>query len=290
MKAEDQRNVYTDHSRDWKANLYVYPVISRRSAGLSIGVNLNPDKACNFDCIYCQVDRSTPGKARGVELGVLRRELDHMLSLAATGAIYSDLRFGAVPAELRQLKDIAFSGDGEPTTCPKFLETVQLAADLKHNYGLGDAKLVLITDACYLNKPNVRRALEILDRNQGEIWAKLDAGTDEYYQMINRPNFPLMHVLENILAVAQIRPVVIQALFMRVHGEPPPQTEIEAFCERLNDITNRGGRIKLVQVYTTARAPAERYVSSLSREQVDVISDTVRAETKLAVEAYYAAP
>ena len=290
MKAENQKNIYTDHSRDWKDNLYVYPVISRRSAGLSIGVNLNPDKACNFDCIYCQVDRSTPGKARGVDLAILRRELDHMLNLAATGAIYSDLRFGAVPAELRQLKDIAISGDGEPTTCPQFLEAVQLAADLKHKYGLEDAKLVLITDACYLNKPNVRRALEILDKNQGEMWAKLDAGTEEYYQMINRPNFPLTHVLENILAAAQTRPVVIQALFMQVHGEPPPQTEIEAFCERLNNITAQGGRIKLVQVYTIARNPAEGYVASLSREQVDLISDTVRAETRLAVESYYGTP
>lgn len=279
-----------DHRRELDENRYVYAVLSRRSGGVSIGINLNPDKVCNFDCIYCQVDRSTPGKARGVDLGVLRRELDHMLSLAATEAIYSDLRFGTVPAELRQLKDIAFSGDGEPTTCPTFLETVQLAANLKHEYGLEDAKLVLITDACYLNKPNVRRALEILDKNQGEIWAKLDAGTEEYYQMINRPNFPLTHVLENILAVAQIRPVVIQALFMQVHGEPPPQTEIEAFCERLNNITAQGGRIKLVQVYTTARAPAERYVASLSREQVDAISDTVRAETKLAIESYYAVP
>ena len=51
--------LHTQHERRFEANRFVYPVLSRRSKGLSLGVNLNPDKVCNFDCIYCQVDRTT---------------------------------------------------------------------------------------------------------------------------------------------------------------------------------------------------------------------------------------
>ena len=287
MKAAHGQRMFTDHSRDWKSNLYVYPVISRRSQGLSIGINLNPDKACNFDCIYCQVDRATPSKVQKVDLEILGLELDHMLSLAVAGTLYDDLHFGSVPAELRHLRDIAFSGDGEPTTCPQFLEVVKRTVELKRKYSLDEAKIVLITDACYLNKPKVQQALEIMDASDGEIWAKLDAGTEEYYQLVNRPNFPLSHVLDKILQTAKLRPIVIQALFMQVHDEPPPLAEIDAFCQRLTDITNQGGRIKLVQVYTIARNPAEQYANRLTNDQVDTIAQAVRSRTDLSVETYY---
>ena len=60
---------FKDHRRDLGENRYVYAVVSRRARGLSIGVNLNPDKVCNFDCPYCQVDRTTPGASPRIEVG-----------------------------------------------------------------------------------------------------------------------------------------------------------------------------------------------------------------------------
>ena len=98
--------------------------MSRRSKGVSVGVNLNPDKLCNFDCVYCQVDRTTPGPAGEVELPRLRDELADMLDLVAGGQLFEMERFRDTPESLRRLNDIAFSGDGEPTTCPEFLEVV----------------------------------------------------------------------------------------------------------------------------------------------------------------------
>ena len=108
--------LHTLHQRSFESNRFVYPVISRRSRGLSIGVNLNPDKICNFDCIYCQVDRTSQSSTRFVEMDALLRELDGMLALTASGQIYDVPRFRETPSELRRLNDIAFSGDGEPTT------------------------------------------------------------------------------------------------------------------------------------------------------------------------------
>ena len=72
-------SAFAAHPRDWLKNRYVYPVVSRRAGGVSIGVNLNPGKECSFNCIYCQVDRTAPSSAPMVDVDVLRRELEDML-------------------------------------------------------------------------------------------------------------------------------------------------------------------------------------------------------------------
>jgi len=117
---------FAAHSRAYAANRYVYPVLSRRAGGLSIGVNLNTNRHCNFRCVYCQVDRSVPATGGPVDLAVLAAELDRMLELVLSGEIYRGAQFRQVPDVLRRLNDIALSGDGEPTACPDFEAAVDL--------------------------------------------------------------------------------------------------------------------------------------------------------------------
>ena len=265
----------------------MYPVLSRRSRGISIGVNLNPDKVCNFDCIYCQVDRTSEAETQFVETERMLAELDAMLRFVTSGEIFREPEFAGVPEHLRRLNDVAFSGDGEPTTYRNFDEIVEAVAELKRRHGLEAVKLVLITNASMFHRPAVARGLEILDKNNGEIWAKLETGTEEYYEKVERTKIPFRQVLDNIASAAKKRPLVIQSLFLRIAGEPPPNAEINAFCDRLNEITAAGGRIKLVQVYTVARPPAEKFVAPLSIAEVDQIVSTVVARTGLATEAYY---
>src|SRR5437879_1637370 len=176
--------IHRDHRLTFQENLYGYAVVSRRSKGVSIGVNLNPDKVCNFDCVYCQVDRKTPPLVRDVDLPRLLEELQDMLDLVTSGELFEMERFRDTPAALRRLNDIAFSGDGEPTTCPEFLEIVQAAAAIKRQRGLANVKMVLITNATMFHRFKVREALAVLDANNGEIWAKLEAGTEAYYQLV----------------------------------------------------------------------------------------------------------
>ncbi len=281
--------VHRDHRRDFAANDYVYAVVSRRSKGVSIGVNLNPDKICNFDCVYCQVDRTTPGGANDVDLPRLRAELRSMLDSVVSGDLFQHERFRQTPPHLRRLNDIAFSGDGEPTTCPSFLEAVEFAAVERTRRGLNAVKLVLITNATQLHKPQVKQALALIAANNGEVWAKLDAGTDEYYHRIERTTIPFDRVLTNIRDTARMYPVVIQSMFLRLNGELPTIAEQEAFCDRLNEIAQSGGRITRVQVYTVARKPAEPTVTALLDAEVDGIVEFVRRRTGLAAEAYYGA-
>jgi wyosine [tRNA(Phe)-imidazoG37] synthetase (radical SAM superfamily) len=277
---------FASHPRDFGENHYVYPVVSRRAGGISIGVNLNKDKVCNFDCVYCQVDRSEPGEKEFVEIPRLVEELEAMLELAVSGRIYQQPRFAAIPAPLRRLNDIALSGDGEPTSYRNFDEIAEACAAVRRR-GPADLKLVLITNASMLDRPRVRRGLEILDANQGEIWAKLDAGTEAYYRRIARSSIPFSKILGNLLDAARARPIVIQSLFLRLDGQPPPPEEQEAYCQRLNQIVASGGRIRLVQVHTVARPPAERCVTSLSDAEVDALAQRVRQRTGLEVAAFY---
>jgi len=282
-------SLFQTHSRSFEDNRFVYAVVSRRAGGVSIGVNLNPEKYCNFDCVYCQVDRTVRGGLvlRKVDLPQLATELDEMVELAVTGALFQGTRFSMTPAEYRRLTDIALSGDGEPTASPVFDDVVQLCADIRRRRGLDQLKLVLITNATLLQRERVRKSLEILDANNGEIWGKLDAGTEKYFQVIDRSRIKLADVLENLVITARRRPIVIQSLFMRLDNEPPPQVEQEAYCGRLCEIIAAGGQIKLVQIHTIARRPAESFATPLENAEVDALAELVKNRTGLAVAAYY---
>jgi len=276
------------HSRTLKGNRYVYAVLSRRSRGISVGINLNPDKVCNFDCVYCQVDRTMPPSIRDVEESILVEELESVLERARDGSLFQAPPFDSVPAPLRRLADIAFAGDGEPTTYPRFREVVGKVIGLKKNLGLDGLKITVLTNCTVLDRPAVREALALLDASDGEIWAKLDAGTEAHYEKVCVPGgAKYSRILANILEAARVRPLVIQSLFLRLGGESPADGEIDAYCDRLGEVVGGGGRIRLVQVYTVARRPSGKTVSPLSDAEVDAIADRVRSRTGLAVEAYH---
>lgn len=274
---------HRSHPRHWENFKYVYPVLSRRSHGISIGLNVNPDKVCNFDCIYCQVDRGTPATVTKFDLTVAEEELRAML--ATDFAKHSP--FDSVPKEKLRINNIALSGDAEPTTLKNFSATIEMIARVKP----AGVKIVLITDAGGLDRSDVKRGLEIMDVHDGEVWAKLDAGTEDYFKLINRTKIPFKRILKNITACAKARPVVIQSLFMKVHGLAPSDAEIGAYCARLREI----GNIKLVQVYTIARkamtivegVPAWQFVTALSDQEVDAITERVRREAGVPAESFY---
>jgi wyosine [tRNA(Phe)-imidazoG37] synthetase (radical SAM superfamily) len=266
-----------DHSRLWRDHLYVYPVVSRRSRGLSVGVNLSRDKRCSFACAYCQVDRRGPCASGPIDLTVLRKELVETLMEAVSGYVWSDARFVATPPPMRRLNDIALSGDGEPTLLEDFDKAVGVAAAVRREMNLKDVKIVIITNASGLHRAPFHRALPLLAAGD-EIWAKLDAGSEDLFQKINRP-YPvisLRRILDNILAVSRVRPVVIQSLFLRLEGAAPSPAQIEAYCHRLAELVRGGGKIQLVQVYTLARQPADRTASLLSPQELQSIAERIR--------------
>ncbi len=279
------------HPRQFEDFKLVYPVLSRRSGGISIGLNMNPDRKCSFNCIYCQVDRSSMPVNAWFDLAVAENELRAMLDMVESGALGKLSQFREVPEELLQLKDVALSGDGEPTLLPGFAEAVEMVARVKPT----GVKLLLITDAAGLDRAEVKRGLATMDAHDGEIWAKLDAGTEEYFKLIDRTSMPFARILKNLAECAKVHPIVIQSMFMKVYGHGPSAEEIGAYSDRLLEILAANGSIKQVQIGTVARAPmatingrpAWHSVTALSDAELDAIRDCVRHRTCLPTESYY---
>ncbi len=278
---------HLDHRRVWQDFQYAYPVISRRSKGVSLGVNLNPDKACNFDCVYCEVDRTTPGPRSDIDLDQLEREMAALLDLTASGTLFALAPFDSAGPGQRRLNDIAFSGDGEPTTAPEFAAVVERIARLKRERGLDQVKLVLITDATRLQAPEVLRGLDLMMASQGEIWAKLDAGSEAYYREVNRSRVPFARILDNLAATARRWPITIQTLFLEWRGRGPDAQEVEAYLARLRTVL-AAGRIQAIQLYTVARPTPEPEARPLPAPALDALADTVRAALpEIPVEVFY---
>ncbi|MES2643828.1 MAG: radical SAM protein [Myxococcota bacterium] len=262
---------FQDHRRDLGDNRYIYAVVSRRARGLSIGVNLNPDKVCNFDCPYCQVDRTVPGGPSAIDLDVLDAELSRLLGWVRDGSLWEHPPFHTVAPALRRVADIAFAGDGEPTTPAAFPGAVARVRAARDRFGL-DVPVRLLTNATMLHRERVKAALPLVD----EVWGKLDAGTEAWYRRVDGTTFPFSRVLSNLAETAAVRPLVIQSMFCTLGGEGPTNAEIDAWVARLAAIA-AGGTIDHVQIYTVARKPSDATVGSLSTARLEEIAVRARA-------------
>jgi wyosine [tRNA(Phe)-imidazoG37] synthetase (radical SAM superfamily) len=271
--------------RDFLDNRFVYVVISPRARGLSIGVNLNPDKRCNFKCIYCEVDHTKPGGPAELDLDAIADELHRTINYINAGGLGVHPRYAGLSPELLRPRHVTLSGDGEPTLSPQFLEAMQTVAHVRAMGRVPFFKIVLITNASHLDAPNVQQGLKLLT-SQDEIWAKLEAGTQEYMNRVNAPDVTLEKVLANIQLVSKQHPVVIQSLFPMLDGQPPSTEEIDAFAQRLNELKQGGARISLVQIYSATRPHAHPQCGHLPLRHLSQIAQTVRLVTGLRVEVY----
>lgn len=249
---------------------------------------MNPDKLCNFNCIYCQVDRRFPSESgQTVIIPEILRELEGLLISIKNNTFYSTPKFREIPKDRLVLKDIAYSGDGEPSLFPEIFKLTQEIISLKNHLGFSTVRITMITNATGLVRPETMKALDLMDADGGEIWAKLDAGTPSYFQKVCRSGIDFNKILNHILNSAQKRSIVIQTCFMKIEGAGPTEDEVEAYCRNLNVIKSKGGKIRLVQIYTLARRPAEEYVQPLENREVDQIVEKVKNLTGLTTSPYY---
>ena len=266
-------------------NRFVYVVISARARGLSIGVNMNPDKQCNFDCQYCEVDRTTVSPEQSLDVDVMAMELQHTLALAYSGELHHLHQFQNVPAELLQLRQVALSGDGEPTLSPHFLEALRAVAHVRALGRFPFFKLVLITNATGLDLPHVREGLKLFTQ-QDEVWAKLDAGTQSRMDAVNHPDCTLEKILKNILVIAKQRPVIIQSIFPMLNEQEPSAAEIDEYAARLNELKKGGAQIPLVQIYSATRPTSHIQCGHLPLKTLAHIAQRVREVSGLRAEVF----
>jgi len=214
------------HDRDAAGFMYVYPVVSRRAQGVSIGVNLNPNNACNWRCAYCQVPGLTLGAAPEIDLARLREELTLMLEDAVNG----DFMEREVPEGSRRLNDIAMSGNGESTTSKQFDEVVTVIGEVLAEIGiLGDIRVVLITNGSLIQREKVQRGLEQMAKMNGEVWFKVDSATPEGVLRMNGSDMASERVEQNLRRAAELCPTKIQTCVLAFDGKPPSEAEQAAY-------------------------------------------------------------
>jgi wyosine [tRNA(Phe)-imidazoG37] synthetase (radical SAM superfamily) len=277
------RETAFDRPREFLGNRFVYTVISSRARGLSLGVNMNPDKRCNFNCSYCEVDRRTPARENKLCVDIMATELRRTIAAVQQGQLRNSPAYQSLPEELLKLRHVALSGDGEPTLAPNFMEAVQAVARVRALGGF--FKIVLITNGTGLDQPAIINGLDILTKSD-EIWIKLDGGTQTYVDEVNRPDVPLKKILANILQLGRHRPVIIQSLFAAIKGEEPPQDEIQQYALRLKELKDAGAQISLVQIYSAARPGVQPDWGHLPLRVLSQIAQTVRQVAGLRTEVF----
>lgn len=250
----------TDHRRDVAGLEYVYPVVSRRAGGVSVGVNLNPNNACNWRCVYCQVPDLVRGAGPDIDLDRLRTELDGMLRDIVDG----DFLEKNVEAPYRHLKDIAFSGNGEPTSSPQFAEAVAVVEEVQAARGVS-VPVVVITNGSLLHQERVREGLRGVARLGGEIWFKLDTGTDEGLSRINGASTSIEKHLSRLRDAASLCPTWIQTCLFGRNGEPPSGEETTAYLAALKRLVDDGTPLRGVLLYGIARPSMQPEAPELFR-------------------------
>jgi len=267
----------TDHSRDSAGLTYVYPVISRRSGGLSIGINLNPNNACNWRCIYCQVPDLIRGSSPEIELQQLKDELDGFLKDVIHGDFYD--RYD-VAEDLRTIKDIAISGNGESTSSEQFDQIVLLIGQSIKQFQLQNKiKLVLITNGSLAHKKVVQTGLSSMSIINGEVWFKLDSATNTGLKNINHAGLSIERVKQNLKIVSALCPTWLQTCMFKLDGKLPAESELKSYLQFLSWVKEEGLEIKGVLLYGLARpsmqAEAPR-LSNLSEEWMNSFADDIR--------------
>ena len=271
--------------RQFSGNRFVYSVVSSRARGLSIGVNMNPDKYCNFNCEYCEVDRTVPPWESSLDVDVMAVELEQMLKFAYSGEFKKTSFYSNTPEDLLQLRQVALSGDGEPTLCPNFLDAVRAVVHVRARGGFPFFKVVLITNATGLDLRGVQDGMKLFTPTD-EIWAKLDAGTERDIEAINHPGCPLDKILDNILLVARHRPVIIQGLFPRLNHQDPAPEMIDAYGLRLGELKRAGAQIPLVQIYSSTRSVTNLHCEHLPLRMLSAIAQRVQEISGLKTEVF----
>lgn len=271
------RLTVTDHSRGSAGLVYVYPVVSRRAGGLSVGINLNVNNACNWRCVYCQVPGLTRGAPAPIDLDRLRNELAGFLR----DVLHGDFLAARVPIEARRLNDIALSGNGEPTSAREFERVVDLIGEVRAETGVPrEVKTVLITNGSLMQRPGVRAGVRKLDALSGELWFKLDRATDAGMRRINNTRAGILRARANLDIAARACPTWIQTCVFAIDGVPPDEAEQQAYLEFLRERIAEKLPLKGVLLYGLARQsfqPEAQRLSALPAEWLEACAQRIRA-------------
>jgi hypothetical protein len=260
----------TNHSSDIVGLRYIYPVLSRRAGGLSIGVNFNTNNACNWRCIYCQVPDLKMGAAPEMDFTLLENELRFFLDDVRQGDFYDHFQ---VEHDKRIIKDIAIAGNGEPTSLKTFARAVELIGQIATEAGVfPPSNYILITNGSLMHRANVQEGLNILKTYGGEVWYKLDSATEAGKKLFNNSGQSRRASIDNLIISAKLCPTKLQVCLFNYDEQGLSATEKRALLNLLKEIKEKVNLQKLM-LYTLARPSLQPEASRLKKLSVEILNN-----------------
>ena len=262
----------TNHDRNIFQGKYIYPVVSRRAGGLSLGINLNTNNACNWQCIYCEVPNLVRGKPEPIDLEALESELDYWLDQIINKSFLSQYTKSKT-----EFKDIAFSGNGEPTASKQFKDVINILIKKINEYEL-DKKIIirLITNGSYMANPVIQQSLSLINNFNREIWFKIDRINKDDIQAVNQVNLSLATIKKNLEAALKNSPTVIQTCLFRLNDKLPSLESLDAYTNFLKPYEKK---IKGIHLYSLARLseqPSQKELTRLTKSELEVIASKIK--------------
>ncbi len=224
---------------------YIFGPVPSRRLGLSLGLDLIPFKTCSYNCVYCELGRTT-------HLTIERKPY------VKAKEILDDLEAFFADKTHPPVDYITLGGSGEPTLNAE-LETIILGAK-----ALKKAPVAVLTNASLIWQIEVQRALLAADA----VLPSLDAVTEGIWKKVNRPH-PLLKIQQIVEGLKDFRQaysgeIWLEVLFVK--GINDSKEEIERLKAEIEEINP-----ERIQINTVVRPPAESGIAPLTESELNVI-------------------
>ena len=222
---------------------YIFGPVPSRRLGRSLGVDLVPFKTCSYDCIYCQLGRTTnktTQRKEWVPIDIVTKQLKEKLD--------------------SKPDYITLSGSGEPTLYSRLEELISRIKDI------ADIPVAVLTNGSLLWLPEVRDALKSADM----VVPSLDAGSSQMFQYVNRPHSDITFG-KMLQGLVEFRKDYNGQYWLEVFllaGVTTTEMEINRLKTCIAAI-----QPDLVQVNTVTRPPAEGFAEPVPQKQLQTITE-----------------
>ena len=270
-----------DHDRNIFDSKYVYPVVSRRAGGLSLGVNLNTNNACNWQCIYCEIPNLTRGGPEPIEVELLKDELNFWIDQIINSNF---LKENTPPGTT--FADVALSGNGEPTAAPEFLEVLEIIiTSLKEHKLIDKIPVRLITNGSFISKK--KECLNIFNRHHGEVWFKIDAADEGSIKLINQVNLDPNSMINNLKKCAEACQTVIQTCLLKINHQVPTNDFLKNYSRLIKPYEKL---IKKIDLYSLARPSLQNNqditIERLSLDELNHIKNILQKQLTIKIDVF----
>ena len=270
-----------DHDRNIFDSKYVYPVVSRRAGGLSLGINLNTNNACNWQCIYCEIPNLSRGGPEPIEVELLKDELNFWIDQIINSNF---LKENTPPGTT--FADVALSGNGEPTAAPEFLDVLEIIiASLKEHKLVDKIPVRLITNGSFISKK--KECLNIFNQYHGEVWFKIDAADEDSIKLINQVNLNPNSMINNLKKCAEACQTVIQTCLLKINHQVPTNDFLKNYSKLIKPYERL---IKKIDLYSLARPSLQNNqditIERLSLDELNNIKNILQKQLTIKIDVF----